>query len=131
MLAECLIAQRPVQRQADASTQRQLSWKSGKLALMANTLAVAKRESHDSQNRSPGIAESPQREAQNMKWNHRYGKVKESRKINLDSPIRIATYLGDRKVPQRNSVTKILPNVRGNFLVRFASKPLFFFFFTG
>ena len=28
-------------------------------------------------------------------------------------------------IPQRNCVTKILPNVRVNFLVRFASKPLF------
>ena len=33
--------------------------------------------------------------------------------------------LGTEKVPQRNYVTKILPNVRVNFLVRFAPKPLF------
>ena len=30
--------------------------------------------------------------------------------------------LGTEKVPQKNCVTKILPNVRVNFLVRFASK---------
>ena len=34
--------------------------------------------------------------------------------------------LGTEKVPQRNWVTKIAPNVRVNFLVRFASKPLFY-----
>ena len=37
----------------------------------------------------------------------------------------------DRKVPQRNCVTKILPNVRVNFLARFASKPLFYWVVTG
>ena len=31
-----------------------------------------------------------------------------------------------KKVPRRNCVTKILRNVRVNFLVRFASKPLFY-----
>ena len=36
-----------------------------------------------------------------------------------------------RKVPQRNCVTKILPNVQVNFLVRFASKPLFCWVMTG
>ena len=30
------------------------------------------------------------------------------------------------KAPRRNCVTKILPNVRVNFLLRFASKPLFY-----
>ena len=39
--------------------------------------------------------------------------------------------LGTEKVPQRNCVTKILPNVRVNFLVRFASKPLFYWEMTG
>ena len=34
--------------------------------------------------------------------------------------------LGTEKVPQRNFVTKMLPNGRVNFLVRFASKPLFY-----
>ena len=38
---------------------------------------------------------------------------------------------GAEKVPQRNCVTKILPNVRVNFLVRFASKPLFDWVMTG
>ena len=38
---------------------------------------------------------------------------------------------GQKKVPQRNCVTKILPNVRVNFLVRFASKPLFCWVMTG
>ena len=33
---------------------------------------------------------------------------------------------GTEKVPQRTCVTKILPNFRLNFLVRFASKPLFY-----
>ena len=39
--------------------------------------------------------------------------------------------LGTGKVPQRNSVTKILPNVRVNFLVRFASNPLFYWMNAG
>ena len=39
-------------------------------------------------------------------------------------------HLGTEKVPQRNCVTKILPNVRVNFLVRFASKPLFYWAMT-
>ena len=34
--------------------------------------------------------------------------------------------LGAETVPQRNCVTKIWPNVRVNFLVQFASKPLFY-----
>ena len=34
----------------------------------------------------------------------------------------MAPFLGTEKVPRRNCVTKILPNVRVNFLVRFASK---------
>ena len=39
---------------------------------------------------------------------------------------------GTEKAPQqRNCVTKILPNVRVNFLVRFASKPLFYWKLTG
>ena len=38
--------------------------------------------------------------------------------------------LGTEKVPQRNFVTKILPNVRVNFLVRIASKPLFYWVMT-
>ena len=33
--------------------------------------------------------------------------------------------------PQRNCVTKIFPNVRVNFLVRFASKPLFYWIMIG
>ena len=40
-------------------------------------------------------------------------------------------FLETEKVPQRNCVTKILPNVRLNFLVRFASKPLFYCVMTG
>ena len=39
--------------------------------------------------------------------------------------------LGTAKVPQRNCATKILANVRVNFLVRFASKPLFYWVMTG
>ena len=39
--------------------------------------------------------------------------------------------LGTEKVPQRNCVTKIWPNVQVNFLVRFASKPLFYWVMTG
>ena len=39
--------------------------------------------------------------------------------------------LGTEKVPQRTCVTKILPNVRVNFLARFASKPLFYWVMTG
>ena len=39
--------------------------------------------------------------------------------------------LGTEKVPQRNCVAKILPNVRVNFLVRFASKPSFCWVMTG
>ena len=39
--------------------------------------------------------------------------------------------LGTEKVPQRNCVTKLSPNVRVNFLVRFASKPLFYWVMTG
>ena len=35
------------------------------------------------------------------------------------------------KVPQRNCVTKSLPNIWVNFLVRFASKPLFYWVMTG
>ena len=42
-----------------------------------------------------------------------------------------STLLGAEKVPQKNCVTKILPNVRVNFLVRFASKPLFYWILTG
>ena len=38
---------------------------------------------------------------------------------------------GTEKVPQKNCVTKILPNIRVNFLVRFASKPLFYWVMTG
>ena len=33
--------------------------------------------------------------------------------------------IGTEEVPQRNCVTKILPNVRVNFLVRFAQNPCF------
>ena len=33
---------------------------------------------------------------------------------------------GTKKVPQRNYVTKIVPNFWVNFLVRFASNPLFY-----
>ena len=36
------------------------------------------------------------------------------------------THSGTEKVPQRTSATKILPNFRVNFLVRFASKVLFY-----
>ena len=39
-------------------------------------------------------------------------------------------FLGTEKVPQRNCVTKIGPNVRVNFLVRFASKPLSYWAMT-
>ena len=39
--------------------------------------------------------------------------------------------LGTEKVPQENCVTKILPNVRVNFLVQFASKPVFYWVMTG
>ena len=39
--------------------------------------------------------------------------------------INVGSALGTEKVPQRDCVTKILPNVRVNFLVRFVSKPLF------
>ena len=40
-------------------------------------------------------------------------------------------YFGDRKgTTKKNFVTKILPNVRVNFLVRFASKPLFYWIMT-
>ena len=38
---------------------------------------------------------------------------------------------GTDKVPQRNYVTKILLNVRVNFLVRFASNPLYYWVMTG
>ena len=37
----------------------------------------------------------------------------------------VKRFVRDRKVPQRTFVTKISPNVRVNFLARFASKPLF------
>ena len=40
-------------------------------------------------------------------------------------------YWGTEKVPQRKCVTKILPNVRVNFLARFASNPLFYWVMTG
>ena len=36
----------------------------------------------------------------------------------------------EEKVPQRNCVTKILPNIQVNFLVRFASKPLLYWVMT-
>ena len=39
--------------------------------------------------------------------------------------------LGTEKVPQRNCVTNVLPNVRVNFLGRIASKPLFYWVMTG
>ena len=39
--------------------------------------------------------------------------------------------LGTEKVPQRNCVTKILPNFGVNFLVRFASQPSFYWVMTG
>ena len=43
-----------------------------------------------------------------------------------------ASHFGDRKgVPQRTFATKISPNFRVNFLVRFASKPLFYWVLTG
>ena len=45
-------------------------------------------------------------------------------------PYSFYAVLGTEKVPQRNFVTKILPNVRVNFLVRFASKPLFYWIMT-
>ena len=38
--------------------------------------------------------------------------------------------IGTEKVPQRNFVTKILPNIGVNFLVRSASKPLFYWIMT-
>ena len=38
---------------------------------------------------------------------------------------------GTEKVPQRTFATKISPNFRVNFLVRFASKPLFYWVMTG
>ena len=44
---------------------------------------------------------------------------------------RSCRFLGTEKVPQGNCVIKILPNVRLNFLVRFASKPLFYWVMTG
>ena len=37
----------------------------------------------------------------------------------------IPIFRGQKRYHKRNCVTKILPNVRVNFLVRFASKPLF------
>ena len=43
----------------------------------------------------------------------------------------LRSVLGTEKVPQRNCVTKILPNVRANFLARFGSKPLFCSVMTG
>ena len=47
----------------------------------------------------------------------------------MHSPNRLMTkpsFFRDTEVPQRNSVTKIVPSFRVNFLVRFASKPLFY-----
>ena len=40
------------------------------------------------------------------------------------------TFFGDRKGTPRTFATKILPNFRVNFLVRFASKPLFYWVMT-
>ena len=40
-------------------------------------------------------------------------------------------FWGTEKVPPRNCVRKILPNGRVNFLVRFASRPLFYWVLTG
>ena len=42
-----------------------------------------------------------------------------------------AVSVAREKVPQRNCVTKIWPNVRVDFLVWFASKPLFYWAMTG
>ena len=42
-----------------------------------------------------------------------------------------APIIGDRKGTTKKGVTKILPNVRVNFLVRFASKPLFYWITAG
>ena len=42
----------------------------------------------------------------------------------ISGPFRVRLS-GTEKVPQRTCATKILPNFRVNFLVRFASKPLF------
>ena len=53
-----------------------------------------------------------------------------SRRLLVDVYCR-ARSLRTGKVPQRNCVTKILPNVRVNFLVRFASNPLFYWIMTG
>ena len=47
------------------------------------------------------------------------------------APLQWAFKLGTEKVPQRNCMTKILPNIRVNFLVRFASKPFFYWVMTG
>ena len=51
--------------------------------------------------------------------------------ISLEISNFLIFFLGTEKVPQRNCVTKNLPNVRVNFLVRFASKPLFYWVMTG
>ena len=47
-----------------------------------------------------------------------------------DHSMLLNTVLGTEKVSQRNCVTKSLPNVRVNFLVRFASKPLLYWVMT-
>ena len=46
--------------------------------------------------------------------------------LSLSQVPNVGLILGTEEVPQRNYVTKILPNFRVNFLVRFASKPLFY-----
>ena len=59
----------------------------------------------------------------------RYGATKSEHNSIAWSLLHVGS--GTEKVPQRNCVTKILPNVRVNFLVQFASKPLFYWVMTG
>ena len=51
--------------------------------------------------------------------------------INFIASVVYPTFIGSRRGTQRNCVTKILPIVRVNFLVRFASKLLFYWEMTG
>ena len=62
----------------------------------------------------------------NLSWNFPLGNLlPKTRVLERKRQPNANASLGTEKVPQRTFATKILPNIRVNFLVRFASNPLF------
>ena len=57
--------------------------------------------------------------------------IQEVRKVYACSGVDLSKIRNRKGTPQRTCATKILPNFRVNFLVRFASKPLLYWAMTG